>query len=266
MYNVAPLLTTLDHKLIELLHSLTPEEWNQQTVARLWKVKDVVAHLLDTNLRVISIFRDHHFGEQPGSEGLVPFLNRLNADWVQAMKRVSPAMLITLHEMTGPLFCNYLQSLDPMGLSPLPVAWAGESESRNWMEIAREYTEKWLHQQQIRDAVGKPGIMTREFFYPFINIFMFALPYTYSNVIADDGTIIKVTVDDDSWLLAREGDHWLLKEQAVIDPATEVILNADTAWKLFSKSWRPEQIADKVIIKGNRQLGEIALTMVSVMA
>jgi len=38
----------------------------------------------------------------------------------------------------------------------LAVDWAEEMESKNWMAIAREYTEKWLHQQQIRDAIQQP--------------------------------------------------------------------------------------------------------------
>lgn len=26
-----------------------------------------------------------------------------------------------------------------------------------WLDAAREYTEFWVHQQQIRDATGRPG-------------------------------------------------------------------------------------------------------------
>ena len=44
-----PLFSLLDKKLIELLRSLTAEEWNAPTVAKLWKVKDVASHLLDGN-------------------------------------------------------------------------------------------------------------------------------------------------------------------------------------------------------------------------
>ena len=60
-----------------------------------------------------------------------------------------------------------------------PVSWAGEQESANWFDIAREFTERWHHQQQIRLAVEKPGIMTREFYYPVLDCFMRALPYSY---------------------------------------------------------------------------------------
>ncbi|MBB5394655.1 maleylpyruvate isomerase N-terminal domain-containing protein [Mucilaginibacter sp. AK015] len=270
--DVVNLLPVLDKKLIELLVSLTPEEWEKQTIAKLWVVKDVVAHLLDTNIRILSILRDGFYGEQPvikSRQDLLDFLNGLNADWVKAMKRVSPQMLIVLHKITGPLFCDYFKSVDPWGRSAFAVEWAGETESRNWMEIAREYTEKWLHQQQIRDAVNKPGLMTPELYYPFIDIFMLALPHTYRNVLAENGTVVKTTITTDiggAWFLVRADDAWTLSKKNEVQPDTEIMIDPDTAWKLFSKSLRPDQIKDKVIITGNQELGQTVLNMVSVMA
>ncbi len=270
--DVVHLLPVLDKKLLDLLNSLTPDEWQKQTIAKLWTVKDVAAHLLDGNIRMLSIFRDNYFGEQPNLNSyqeLINFLNRLNADWVKAMKRVSPQMLIFLLEVTGPAFCNYLKSLNPFDKSVLAVDWTGETESKNWMEIARQYTEKWLHQQQIRDVVNKPGLLTRELYYPFIDIFMLALPHTYRIIEAENGTTIKVTVTTEvggSWLLIRADGKWTLTKDHWQTATSELIIDPDTAWKLFSKSLRPEQVKDKVKVHGEQKLARIALTMVSVMA
>ena len=44
----AHLLRKVDLPLIDLLQSLSSEEWNLQTIAPRWKVRDVAAHLLDT--------------------------------------------------------------------------------------------------------------------------------------------------------------------------------------------------------------------------
>lgn len=270
--DVIDLLPVLDKKLLELLKTLTPIEWNKQTIAKLWTVKDVTAHLLDGNIRMLSILRDNYFGEAPTNntnQGLIDFLNNLNADWVKAMKRTSPKMLIFLHEMTGQPFCNYLKSLHPFDPSIMPVAWAGEKESKNWMEIARQYTEKWLHQQQIRDAVNQPALMTPELYYPFIDIFMLALPHTYQTIEAEEGTTVKVTVTTDiggSWALIRINDKWTLTKNEEQTATTEIIIDPDTSWKLFSKSLRPEQVMDKVKILGEQKLGATALKMVSVMA
>jgi uncharacterized damage-inducible protein DinB len=58
MIETVHLFPLLDAKLIELLRSLSPDDWNKPTVARLWTVKDVAAHLLDGNLRMLSRARD----------------------------------------------------------------------------------------------------------------------------------------------------------------------------------------------------------------
>lgn len=270
--DVAHLLPVLDEQLITLLQSLTPDDWHKQTVAKLWTVKDVAAHLLDGNIRILSMLRDGYFGESANVqsyEELVQFLNRLNADWVQAMKRVSPDMLILLHQITGPMFCRYYQSLNPWDTATFSVAWAGETESKNWMHIAREYTEKFLHQQQIRDAVNKPGIMTRELFYPFINIFMQALPYTYRHVDAPIGTLMQLTVLTDiggTWHLQKGEIGWQLHQGSVANADAVLSIDPELAWKLFSKSLRPDDVRRSVGIAGNETLAETALSMVSVMA
>jgi hypothetical protein len=270
--NVVHLLPVLDSKLIELLKTLTPADWQKQTIAKLWVVKDVVSHLLDGNIRGLSILRDNYFGERPdikSYQDLIDFLNRLNADWVKATKRVSPEMLIMLHEATGKMYCDYCASLNPFDKATLSVAWAGEEESKNWMHVAREYTEKWLHQQQIRDAVNKPAIMTREFFYPFIDIFMMGLPHTYRNVNAENGTTIKLIITTEiggSWYLTRLQQKWELSKEDHKDPTATISIEPDLSWKLFSKSIRPEHVRNKILVEGNQQLGEVALSMVSVMA
>lgn len=266
------LLPLLDEQLIKLLHSLSTEEWQRQTVAKKWKVKDVAAHLLDGNIRILSMLRDGYYGESFSGQSyqdLLDYLNGLNADWVKAMQRVSPAMMVLLHEATGKAYCDYYASIDPFGPSPFAVNWAGENESLNWMHIAREYTEKWLHQQQIREAVNRPGLMTKEFFYPFINTFMMALPYTFREVEAATGTAVAITVSSEiggSWFVCKEADGWKRYTTCAKEPAAHVEIAPELAWKLFSKSIRPEEVKEQIKLSGDVPLAKVALSMVSVMA
>ncbi|MEJ8819134.1 maleylpyruvate isomerase N-terminal domain-containing protein [Lacibacter sp. H407] len=271
--NTLPLFPLLDKKLMELLRSLTAEEWNAPTVAKLWKVKDVASHLLDGNLRALSTSRDGYFGEKAENihsyQDLIDFLNQLNLSWTTATKRLSPQLLIQLLETTGQEYYEHLQTLDPLGKAVFSVAWAGEETSQNWFHIAREYTEKFLHQQQIRDAVGKQGIMTKEFYHPFLDVFMRALPHTFRDVHAAFGTVVSIEVLTDiggQWNIVKTENGWLLNKKINLEPDAHVAIDPDTAWKLFSKSWKPEQVVDKVEMKGNKPLAEQALKMVAVMA
>src|ERR1700730_5985474 len=89
----AHLFRKLGGMLIELLRSLGPADWEKQTIAPKWKVKDVAAHLLDTQLRKLSIVRDHCSGEPPvinSPADLVAFVNRLNDEGVRIYSRLSP--------------------------------------------------------------------------------------------------------------------------------------------------------------------------------
>lgn len=270
--DVVHLLAILDKKLLELLRSLPAADWEKPTIAGKWRVKDVAAHLLDGNIRSLSMLRDQYTGEQPNQDAdasLIGFLNRLNADWVKAMQRISPEILISLLEHTGPAYCRYYQSLDPNGVAGFPVIWAGETESKNWMHIAREYSEKWIHQQQIRDAVQQPGLLSAEFFIPLMDTFLRALPHTYRNTAAAENTSIQITITGEvtgNWVLQMQNSHWQLMKDSPDTTDAQVSIPADIAWRLFSKSLRPQQVMDQIILSGNISLGETALHMVSVMA
>jgi len=269
------LFPVLDQLLIELLQSLTKDDWYKPSIAKKWQVKDIAAHLLDGNIRTLSLSRDKH-QLQPGKpkpinsyEELVNYLNELNATWVQASKRMSPELITDLLASTGRQFCDYIASLDPFEDAIFGVAWAGEAVSKNWFHVAREYTEKFIHQQQIRDAVGKPGLFSRELFYPFIDTFMCGLPHTYRNVQAADGTVICMHVTTDAggyWYLTRSNNHWHLAKETDKDIAATVTIDPDTAWKLFSKGITAAEVGTYVQISGDVALGTVALQMVSVMA
>lgn len=268
------LFPVLDKMLIELLASLSPEEWNKQTVAHLWTVKDIAAHLLDGNVRCISLLNGYE-GPPPSNpinsyQDLINFLNELNATWVSAYKRVSPQLLVQQLESTGKPYLEYLQSLKPFEQAKFSVAWAGEETSLNWFHVAREYTEKWHHQQQIRDAVGKPGIITKELFLPCMDTFMYALPHTYRDVVEDEGTVIKISISGetgDDWYLQKGTDKWnLLKSIASDTTTSEVVFDPDTAWRLFTKAIKPQAAMDNSTIKGNINLGKTVFNTIAVMA
>ncbi|MBY0477337.1 MAG: maleylpyruvate isomerase N-terminal domain-containing protein [Chitinophagaceae bacterium] len=271
--HTAHLFPLLDQQLIALLKSLSAAEWNQRTIAKLWTVKDIAAHLLDTNLRTLSLARDQHTlspeTDINNYNDLVTYLNQLNADWVKAAKRISPQLIIDLLEYSGNQCSAYWQQLDLYADAVFSVAWAGEQQSKNWFHIAREYTEKFIHQQQIRDAVNKQGIVTKELFYPFIQTFMQALPYTYRNVEAPEGTVVKVTISTDiggSWFIVKTTNNWEFTTKTNDSIAAHISIDPQTAWKLFSKGLSASQARPLVVIEGDEALGAIALTMISVMA
>ncbi|RXK60397.1 hypothetical protein ESA94_07965 [Lacibacter luteus] len=271
--NTLPLIPKLDSLLIELLQSLSPEEWQAPTVAKLWTVKDVAAHMLDTTLRGISISRDGFFGEKAENihsyTDLVAFLNNLNMNWTNAAKRISPQLLISLLQQSCKEYYAHLQTLDLYVPAVFSVAWAGQETSPNWFHIAREYTEKFIHQQQIRDAVSKQALLTKELFLPFIDTFMYALPHTYRNVNAATGATVKVIVTSEAggeWKICKEESGWQLVPSIAAESDATLSVSPNIVWKLFSKSMQPQDALPFVELAGDKTLAATALQMVSVMA
>ena len=167
-----PLFAPIHDELMSLLRSLTDEEWLAPTVAGAWTVRDVAAHLLDTGLRRLSMHRDGYtppVAPDAFAKGLAGFVNDNNASGVAYARRLSPAMLIDLHEHSGPQLADFLASVDPFAEAKWSVSWAGEERSLMWFDVARELTERWHHQQQIRDAVGRPPLY--QFLAPVIDTF-----------------------------------------------------------------------------------------------
>jgi uncharacterized protein (TIGR03083 family) len=251
---IAHLFAPLHEELLALLRSLSGDDWHAPTVAGEWTVKDVTAHLLDTSLRRLSIHRDGYL--PPG-----PFdVHGANANGVRFARSLSPKMLIDQHERYGAQLTAFLGALDPFAPAKWGVSWAGEDESPMWFDVARELTERWHHQQQIRDAVGRPPLYD-VYLAPVLETFVRALPFTYRDVDAPDGTSVVLAIDDAAWTLSRESSSWRLYAEAAPSPAAKIALTGDTAWRLFTK----QKLDPKARIEGDAHLAEPTLRMVSVL-
>jgi uncharacterized protein (TIGR03083 family) len=264
---VAPLFAPLNEELIRLLQGLTAEEWNVRAVGT-WSVKDVAAHLLDTAIRRLSMQRDRYAPPFAPTQDLAAFINETNAQWVSAARRFSPRILIEMLDRYGSELSEFLASLDPYANAEWAVSWAGEKTSPNWFDTARELTERWHHQQQIRDAVGRPPLYDLQYLKPVIETFLRALPFTYRNAPASDGTTITFAIQDVTRCsLVRDAGRWSLDCGANGHAATTTVgMSGDTAWRLFTKGLGRDEARRRSEIAGNPELAEPLFSMVAIVA
>jgi uncharacterized protein (TIGR03083 family) len=272
----AHLLRRVDEQLIHLLRSLTPGEWDIQTIVPAWKVRDVAAHLLDTALRKLSTARDGCYVEavdirSPGD--LAALVNRLNREGVSVYRRLSPSVLIDLMTAACEQSAAFHESLDPFAPAAFAVSWAGEEKSLNWFDTARELTERWHHQQQIRLATNRPGIMpgimAPELYGPVLDCFFRGLPFLYRNTDAAAGTVILVEISGECHrrcLLSRGASGWALVEDFAGEFAARVTIPQELAWRIFTKGIDVRQAREQVEIHGDRELGERILQLTAIVA
>ena len=266
------LFPSLEQKLVELLRSLSKEDWPRPTVAKKWTVKDVAAHLLDGNLKRLSMQRDGFFGlpapTTGGYEEFIAFINRNNAEWVQAARRISPQALVDLIEITSKDVAEMFAALDPHAPAIWAVTWAGEQQSANWFDIAREYTERWHHQQQIREAVRRPGIETRELYHPVLDTFMRGLPHAFRGIDARASTCVELEITGEAggqWVLERVESGWKLTARGN-HPAATLRMPQELAWRVFTKAVAPEKVEELIEAEGDRTLALQILSLVAVLA
>lgn len=267
----AHLFPELRRHLLSLLHELDARDWQRPTAAGKWNVKDVALHLLGGDIGNLSRRRDNHSLPGPaGSEwkDLVAFINSINESWVVAAGRMSVRVLCDLLGHVGPQMDEYFQSLDPYAMGGA-VRWAGTDSAPQWLDVAREYTERWHHQQQIRDATGKPALYEPRLFAPVTATFVCALPQTFRGVCAPENTLVQVTLTGPGggdWAIRKSQGAWELLEGKAADSAAEVTLRSEDAWKIFSRGIRGADALRCAAMRGDRSLGSRVIEMVSVIA
>jgi len=270
---VADRFAELGAALVDLLRSLRQEQWSLPTVCPAWSVRDVASHLLDTACRRLAAGRDGSRLPPPGKSlaeyrELLAFLNDLNAQWVEAARRLSPRLLTDFLALVEPQLAEYMLSLDPW--SPgVPVAWAGESESQSWFDVARELTERWHHQQQIRLAAGAPPLDDPRLSGPVLETFLRALPHRYREVAASEGATLVVRINGRVpyvYTLRRDGSGWTLLAGEAAEPAARIVIPEEPAWLLLTKGMTGEAARARAAIEGEPRLAAPFFGVLAVMA
>jgi uncharacterized protein (TIGR03083 family) len=279
MKPVEPILTVelfpgLSAELLHLLKSLPAADWDAATACPGWTVKDVVAHLLGSNLSRLSFGRDQFQLNGTNDTALeytqlIEFINHQNATWVGVARRISYSLLVQFLELTDPQVYTYFKSLPPFENSRISVAWAGDTQSPWWFDIAREYTEKWHHQQHIREALSRSVLAERQWLFPVLDTFLRALPYAYREVAAPDGAAIAFQITGEAggeWMLLHQNGKWQLYAGKVADAAAVVRMDQDTAWRLFTKGINPALAQPRIHFEGDLKLGRKILDLVAIIA
>jgi len=269
--DIAHLFGPLLGELLAVLRSLSPSDWDRPTVAGSWRVRDVAAHLLDGDLRKLAACRDEHRlpldGPLDTDSDLARFINGLNRSGVAYATRLSPRLLLELLATSGAWVAEFISTLPPHGPSMFPVSWAGEAVSENWMDTGREYTERWHHQMQIRDAVGAPLLLAAPWMDPLLDFSVRALPHAYAALPAPTGTTVVLDVHGETagaWSLVRGDRAWQVYRGRPASADAVVRVSTDDAWRLFYNALPASEVLARVHVTGAAALADPLLRTRSV--
>ena len=256
-------------ELLSVLRALDAADWPRATGCPGWSVHDIAAHLVHDYLRRLSSTRDRNAsaGPAPG-ETLPGFLARVNQEFVDVARDWSPAVLMDLLEHLGPQLDRTWADLDLSAVGDLDVWWADPGvRAPVWLDVAREYSEFWVHQQQIRDAVGRPGADDPALLGPVIDTFMRGLPNALRVHPVAAGATVRVDVQGSgggTWVATRAPSRWRLEAPNGETADALVRVSPDTLWRLASRGLTPDEARERATVVGDESLASAALQLLSI--
>jgi hypothetical protein len=231
-------------------------------VAGSWLVRDIVAHLVDLIFRRLSFHRDRMPPPPPSrpinsEQDFVDFINGLNRDFVEAMRRFSPNVLTDLFHKASTELADFFEQLPLDAPALFPVSWAGEDTSEGWFDIGREFTELWHHQAQIRLAVGAPALAAPRYLRATLEIALRGLPYAFRDLQSPEGTLVSIAVHGPAggmWTLVREPDRWVIQAGCPPKAAAAARISDEHLWRLLFNALTHAQAVSAVEIEGDGTL------------
>jgi hypothetical protein len=238
-------LTAQRRRLLSLLTSLSDAQWAAPTAAPQWPVKDIALHLLDVDLSWLAHDRDH---DQAGiipvpsdHEDFVCGLAQRNQRWIDGTRILSPRLITDLLRWSGEQLDAHLGTVDLAASSS--VYWAGEVPL--WFDLAREFTERWVHYRQIAEAAlpARHDHTADEYLPLVLRTYIWGFPHQYRTP-APGGTAIALEIPGiGAWILTKTATGWSLDEGQAAAPAASLRISGEAAWRLLTGArYDPRQV------------------------
>ena len=279
MIETLSLFPDLNQELIYFLADLKAEEWRLKTSVADRTVKDLAAHILDGSMRRLSIQRDHYLNSEfqshfASNEELVEAIQQLNRSWMLAFQRISPRLLIELLKKYEQEVYELFTRLKNEDEAVFAVSWAGEQVSANWFDIARDYTEKWHHQQQMRLTTNRPMLLSERFIEPVYDTFMMGMPFHLqqsAQLNSSEGDHLLVEITGEARLkysFVYRQQTWQRSEMPPSKPPTaHVVIPAALGWQFYTNTFRNKSDYFHLIkMNGNQSLCEASMYLVTVLS
>ena len=265
LLDVTPALAPERAALLELLRGLSAEAWERPTECPEWTVKGLVLHVLGDDLSLLSRQRDASLDgltryaiDHPGVT-FRALLDGFNEQWVTAASFLSVELVLELLRLVGEWSDSFYREVGLETISGEPVGLFAESEpSPYWQVMAREYDERFIHQSQLRRAVGAPELdgdlvvwaarVTAHLFAAWI----MELP-------AAPGTTIGFEVEGAGrWTVWRDDDRWRAHDGGDDADALVTVPRAATVPAL-SHGVALDELWEQLVIAGDASLARGAL-------
>jgi uncharacterized protein (TIGR03083 family) len=139
----------------ELLTTLDDHQWTAPSPLPGWDVAANVAHVIGTEAMLLGIDSPSITVDRVDRAHVRNDIGSFNEAWVLDMAGMAPAELIERFTNFTAQRLEALQSMDDAGWCAEAWTPVGKESYGRFMRI--RVFDSWMHEQDIRDAVGRPG-------------------------------------------------------------------------------------------------------------
>jgi uncharacterized protein (TIGR03083 family) len=253
MTNVVDLQESAFTALDELCSSLSPDDWAKATDCPGWSVQDNLSHIIGTESTILGRPAPAHDpGEKPWIRNPIGTGNEVHVDYRRS--RSPDEVLEEFREVTGDRM-KALRSMSDADLGGESWTPIGQGTVRDLVAI--RVMDCWVHEQDIRRAVGKPGGLSGPIAEHAFGRHSQAMGFVVGKKVgAPDGTTVVFDVADFGEIpVGVEGKRARTLDAAPSDPTVKLSMDLETFNCLGCGRGDPAALAGNVKVAGDEDLG-----------
>jgi uncharacterized protein (TIGR03083 family) len=236
-----------------LLGSLSDEDWQTETECPGWSVQDNVAHIIGTESMLLG--RDapaHDPGTKPWVHNPIGEGNEIQVDY---RRTFTPQQVLDEYREVTSERISGLEQLTDAELGADSWTPVGPGTVRDLLAV--RIMDCWVHEQDIRRAVGKPGGLEGPVAAHAFGRHRGAMGFVVGKKAgAPDGTTVVVDVAGQQPIaVAVEGKRANILSDAPADPDVRLSMDLETFNRLCCGRGPVDDVASGVKIEGDADLG-----------
>jgi uncharacterized protein (TIGR03083 family) len=243
--------------LEELLASLSPREWAAETECPGWSVQDNVSHIIGTESMLLG--RDapsHDPGTKPWVRNPIGEGNEIQVDYRRSWP--PDKVMDEYREVTSDRIAA-LEGLSDDELGAESWTPVGPGTVRDLVAI--RVMDCWVHEQDIRRAIGKPGGLEGPVAEHAFRRHSGAIPFVVGKKVgAPDGTTVVIDVGGLGKItVGVDGKRANLLSDVPGQPDVRLEMDLETFNRLCCGRGEPSEVSSAVKIEGDEALGNRVL-------
>jgi uncharacterized protein (TIGR03083 family) len=239
--------------LEDLLGSLTPQEWATETECPGWTVQDNISHIIGTESMLLGREAPvHEPGEKPWVKNPIGAGNEVHVDYRRSWP--PEKVLDEFREVTSERI-NVLDALSDDDLAADSWTPIGQGTVRDLVAIRT--MDCWVHEQDIRRAVAKPGGLDTDVAKHVFGRHSGAIPFVVGKKVgARDGATVVIDVDGIGTVaVGVEGKRAKQLAEPPASPDVRLEMDLETFNRLCCGRGDPADVGRDVKIEGDEDLG-----------